>query len=246
MSGAVEPRLARRITGIDTWPRDCARRILRGVTDADDVELVRRALGRDRGSQRQLAARLLDAIHREVGIVTSRHAAARGRDRQQDVIDLVQEVLISLFEKDGQELRRWDPARGRSLESFARLVARRRVARMLTQFRGNPWSLVPVDVVGDAIDEPEARLEDRADLEVVLDGLYAGMDTRDAELFELVFVDELESDEIAKRMGMTSGAVNAWRYRVRKVARRLATDLRANKGTSSAAGGATRGQVADG
>ena len=215
------------------------------MTDADDVELVRLALARDRGSQRRLAARLLDAIHREVATVTGRHASARGRDRHQDVIDLVQEVLVSLFEKDGQELRRWDPARGRSLESFARLVARRRVARLLTRFRGNPWSLVPVDAAGDGLDEPEVRLEDRADLEAVLDGLYAGMESRDAELFELVFVDELDSDEVGRRMGMSLGAVNAWRYRVRKVARRLAAEVLTHR-PSSLAGVAGKGAVVDG
>ena len=83
------------------------------------------ALSGGTAPRRRLAERLLDAIQREVAIALHRLAAQRGRDPRQEVQDLVQEVLVSLFEHDARELRRWDPTRGRSLESFVRLVARR-------------------------------------------------------------------------------------------------------------------------
>ncbi len=214
----------------------------------DDVALVRRALAPERVAQRELAARLLDPIHREVAIAMRRHAAARGRDGRQDVLDLVQDVLVSLFERDGQELRRWDPERGRSLESFVRLVARRKVARVLGQVRGNPWALAPVDAAPDQADDASLQqIEQREALESILDGLYAGMESRDAELFELSFVDDLDSDEVGRRMGMSSGAVNAWRYRVRKAAQKLAAEVvAANDKPSSTAGRAAKGEAADG
>lgn len=214
----------------------------------DDVALVRRALAPERGAQRELAARLLDPIHREVSLAMRRHAAARGRDARQDVLDLVQDVLLTLLERDGQELRRWDPDRGRSLESFVRLVARRKVARVLGQLRGNPWALAPVDAAPDPADlAAVVRIEQREALEAILDGLYASMETRDAELFELSFVDDLDADEVAKRMGMSSGAVNAWRYRVRKTALRLAAQhVSHNDSVSSTAGRVAKGEAADG
>jgi RNA polymerase sigma-70 factor (ECF subfamily) len=208
----------------------------------DDVTLVQLALTGDRGAQRALASRLFDAIHREVLLATRRHATARGRDPRQDALDLVQEVLVALLERNGQELRRWDPSRGRNLESFVRLVARRRVARVLTQHRGNPWALMPSEAGRDDVDsEQVSRLEHHADLEAVLDGLYAAMDTRDAELFELLFVDELPSEEVGQRMGMSVGAVNAWRYRVRKLARRIS-----QAPASSEVVAADKGSQADG
>jgi RNA polymerase sigma factor (sigma-70 family) len=191
-----------------------------------DVALVRRALAPERAAQRELAARLLEPIHAEVARAMQRHAAARRRDGRQDVIDLVQDVLVCLLERDGQELRRWDPERGRTLDSFVRLVARRKVARVLARVRGNPWALAPVDAAAEPCDDaPLLQIEMRDALASVLDGLYAGMELRDAELFELSFVDELDADEVGRRMGMSTGAVNAWRYRVRKAALRLAAEL---------------------
>lgn len=193
------------------------------MTTQEDLALVERALTGDRTAQRRLAARLLDAIHREVACVLTRHANPLARDPRQEVLDLVQDVLVVLFAHDGRELRRWDPERGRTLESFVRLVARRRVARVLGQRRGNPCALHLVEVTQDDLDdELEVRVERRDELELVLDGVYAHLDEHDAELFELAFVDELDADEIGRRMGMTAGAVNAWRYRLRKIVRGIA------------------------
>lgn len=189
-----------------------------------DRELVAAALEGRRPAQRELADRLLDSIKREVAIVLTRLAASRGRDPAQEVRDMVQEVLVSLFERDGQELKRWDPERGRSLDSFVRLVARRRVARILAQRRGNPWAdnpVDPVDIGGDDDAEAARRLETRDELSRVLVALYANLSERDHELFELLFVQQLDPDEVAKALGISRGAVNASSYRMRKLARRL-------------------------
>ena len=213
--------------------------MLRSV--ADDEQLVAVALGGDRDARRRLAARLIDAIHREVGYCLLRRAAVSRRDPRQDVADLVQEVLVSLFERDAKELRRWEPERGQSLTSFVRLVARRRVARILGQRRGNPWSLQPVDPQHvDLADEAALtqRLEDRGQLDAVLAAMHARMNARDHELFDLLYAQELEPEEVARRMQMTRGAVNAWSYRMRKLARSLAD---ASSGPVDAARGQKHG-----
>ena len=80
-------------------------------------------------ARRAVARRLLGPVQREVDMCVRRFASAGGRDTRQDAHDLAQDVLVSLFDRDARELRRWDPARGRSFESFVRLVARRRVTR---------------------------------------------------------------------------------------------------------------------
>ncbi len=155
----------------------------------------------------------------------ARAARPHGRDPRQDVLDLSQEVLLGLFERDARELRRWDPARGRSLDSFVRLVTRRRVARILGQRVGNPWADDPTDPVDLDADDDEPltrRLENRQELDSVLVALHAKMTVRDQELFELVFVEELDPADVATRMDMTRAAVNAWSYRMRKFARAVA------------------------
>jgi len=193
------------------------------MSAVDDVTLLRMALAPDRGAQRELAARLIDPIHREVSMAMRRHAAACGRDARQDAFDVVQDVLVTLLERDARELRRWDAERGRSLESFVRLIARRKVARVLGQKRGNPWALAPVEAAPDPVDVAAiVRIEQRDALAAIFDGLCAGNESCGAKLFELSFVDDLDADEVAQRLGMSCGAVNAWRYRVRKAARRLA------------------------
>jgi RNA polymerase sigma-70 factor (ECF subfamily) len=194
---------------------------------SDDERLVAEALAGDPKRRRQLATRLLGSIQREVVGVLRRAAAPRGRDPRQEVQELTQDVLVLLFERDCQELRRWDPARGRSLDSFVRLVARRRAARILYQGRGNPWADEPIDptiVDADASGDGDLarNLEERSTLGRVLDQLYAQMGERDLELFQLLFVDERDPQEVAEALGMTRGAVNAWSYRTRKLARQIA------------------------
>lgn len=190
-----------------------------------DEDLVARSLAGDRAARRQLAERLLDSIQREVAFCLMRAAVPSGRDPRQDVHDMVQEVLVALFERDARELRRWDPARGRNLDSFVRLVARRRVARILGQRVGNPWADAPTDPDDlDDCDERElvARLEERQALDRVLVALAGRMSARDHELFDALFVREETADEVAERMNISRGAVNAWAYRMRKLARTVA------------------------
>lgn len=192
--------------------------------DAPDERLLEAALAGAAQARRELASRLLGVIQREVASVLRRCAASHARDPRQEVRDLVQEVLVSLFEHDCRELRRWDPARGRSLDSFVRLIARRKAARILGQRKGNPWTDQPVDPQTLEDDEAQGnallhQLEQRDALGSVLDALYARMDDRDLELFDLLFVQERDPSEVAESLGITRGAVNAWAYRTRKLAR---------------------------
>lgn len=210
---------------------------------ADERDLVRRALAGERAARRELADGLLGSIQREVALGLARAAGASGRDPRQELRDLVHDVLVSLFEHDGRELRRWDPARGRSLDSFVRLVARRRVARILSQRRGNPFALRPVDPQDLEHDDDTAlvrRLEEREQLDALLVALQARMSERDHELFELLFVQQLDPEEVAGQLDMTRGAVNAWCYRTRKLARRILSE--ASSRASSHEAGPTMGE----
>ncbi len=162
------------------------------------------------------------AVAREVSFAVSRLAASERRDPRQEVRDLVHEILLGLFEDDGKALRRWDPERGRTLESFVQLIARRRVPRMLSGGRGNPWADAPIDPADlETVDERDLahRLEQRNQLDQVLAAMYAKMNDRDHVLFDLLFVKELSPESVAEQLEMTRGAVNAWTYRMRKLAR---------------------------
>jgi len=221
------------------------------VISGDDDDLLARALAGQRQAQRELADRLIAPIHREVAMALGRATQGTGVDPRQEVLDLVQDVLVLLFEHDARELRRWDPSRGRNLHSYVRLLARRRVARVLNQRRGNPYALV---LVADAADEggpddggPIVQLEQRHQLDQVLAALYAQMDERDHELFDLLFVEERDPGEVAELLGSTRGAINAWVYRTRKLVRALASaGAGESRAASSASGAPSKGEVGRG
>ncbi len=186
----------------------------------------------------------MQAVAREASFAVSRLAAAEGRDPRQEVKDLVHDILLGLFENDGNQLRRWDPQRGRSLESFVQLIARRRIPRMLSGGRGNPWADAPLDPADiDTADDADLakRLEQRNQLDQVLAAMHAKMNERDHELFDLLFVQEMSPDAVAEHMDMTRGAVNAWSYRMRKLARATALCADARPAETAACGGATHG-----
>lgn len=204
------------------------RDVLRDVVSRPDVDsmsdtaLVNAALDGEPGARRRLANRLLTSVHREVSITLARWSRSE-RASGERVRDLTQDVFVTLFESDGRELRRWDPGRGRTLDSFVRLVARRRCARLLDrELRRHGEQTADHVIIGD--DSLVERLRHREALRDVLRALYAHMNTRDMALFELLFVQEFAPDEVARRMEMTRGAVNAWAYRTRKQAAKLAAD----------------------
>lgn len=197
--------------------------------DDEERSLVTQALDGQSSARRELADRLLDSIHREVAICLLRWGIPR--DQLDDRLrDLVQDVLVMLFENDGRELRRWDPERGRSLDSFVRLVARRWVARKLGRKKIN-LDTAGLDEGTVGLSLPASGAESRTELQWILQRLYAEMTARDVELFELLFVEEVEPGEVAERLDMTRGAVNAWSYRMRKQARELqaSDDARAER-----------------
>ncbi|HET6583665.1 MAG TPA: sigma-70 family RNA polymerase sigma factor, partial [Nannocystaceae bacterium] len=164
--------------------------------------------------------------HREVSCCLVRLAAAQHRDPRQDAGDLVHEVVVLLLASGGRELRRWDPQRGRSLESYVRLLARRKVTRLLRQRRGNPWACAATDPTAIEADDDgagEQQLETCSELRRVLAALDPHMSARDHMLFRMVFVEERHRDEVAAALHMTRGAIDAWCYRMRRLARALAS-----------------------
>ncbi len=190
-----------------------------------DLELVRRVVLGEAAATRALVERMLEVVSREVGYALLRRAAPTRRDPRQEQRDLVQDVLILLLSDRARELARWDPARGRSLDSFVQLITRRRVARTFAGGRHNPWSDEPVapEDLEQRDDETRevAALEARDELGGVLERLREHMSPRDAELFQLVFVDECTPEEVCEQMQMTRAALNTWRHRLRKQARAL-------------------------
>lgn len=177
-----------------------------------------------------LVSRLLPVVQTEVGYALLRGARVESRDHRQEIRDFVQDVFVSLLAKDGKTLRAWDPERGRSLDSYVRLIARRQVAATLRSGKRNPWADKPV--AGDELERElpdthaeaatSAQFESVEQLDRTLDGLRSRLDDRGMLLFQMLYVEERSVEEVMATTEMTRDAVYAWRSRFRKLVAKLA------------------------
>jgi DNA-directed RNA polymerase specialized sigma24 family protein len=200
----------------------------RGVpTEAgSDARLRDRAVAGDAQATRQLIGQLVPVIQARVARCLAQNDARR--NLKEEVRDLTQDVLASLFENGGRLLRAWDPERGLSLANFVGLVARRQALSLLRTRRRSPWAEDPVGDLGPLLpdgDGPEAQVASREVLEKLLAGLEAELSPLGLELFELLVVQQLEVDEVIARTRMSRDAVYAWRSRLGKLIRQRAAAL---------------------
>lgn len=188
----------------------------------DDVALIRRAFAGDPAAHRDLITRLRPSIHAEIGFLLMRAAPSAGRSPRQDLEDLVQDTFVKLWERDGEPLLRWDPARGRTLDSYVRLVTRSRALDMLRSRKRNPWQGEPMDLEAlEGVAEPELaaqspRLLAREQLLVLWRELEARLSVRDQQLFWALFVEDGRPADVAAEAGMSADAVYQWASRFRR------------------------------
>jgi len=201
------------------------------MQETSNPEHVARALDGDNRAMHALVQRLLPIVRFGVNYALISGARIERRDHRQEIRDFVQDVFLSLLSDHGKVLRSWDPERGRSLESFVRLVARRHVTSTLRSGRRSPWSDHPVacdeierHVVDDAT--PATRLESSDSLARVLDHLGGRLDERGVLLFRMLYVEERCVEEVMDAADMTRDAIYAWRLRFRKLVSSLTDEIR--------------------
>lgn len=159
-------------------------------------------------------------------LLAYRRGGSAGRDVHQEVADLAQEVFLILFINDGKVLRSWQPERGLTLENFVGLVAERQTVSLLRSGRRSPWKEDPtleadLDQHAASQPEPEVAAASRDQLRRLLERLKVELSPLGRQLFDLIFVQELDVGEVERKTGLSADAVYAWRSRLRKVARRL-------------------------
>lgn len=180
----------------------------RGHPDLDLVDACARG---EPAAQRAMMQRLLPVLRAQLGAMLLR---MRGSISAVDLRDLIQDTLVELLRNGGQELRRWDPARGLSLDAFVRLVARRFGFRRLDRL-GRDHGLVEStdpDVL-DAFATRHGSPQGRDELDGLLTALYAEMGVRDRELFERLFLEQQDPADVAAALDMSADALKKWRSR---------------------------------
>jgi RNA polymerase sigma-70 factor (ECF subfamily) len=198
------------------------------LTDTENaLALVRQALEGDATSARALVDRLSPVVARRV---TSTLLRRSRRGVTQDAGDLVQEVLLSLFQANGKALRAWDPARGMSLDRFVGMLAQHQVVSILRNGRTSPWRDEPTEVealerLGEITLTPESIITSRENLELLLERVVAELSPRGLELFQRIIVDEEPLEHLKATTGLTADAIYQWKSRLLRLMRTLAKDL---------------------
>jgi RNA polymerase sigma-70 factor (ECF subfamily) len=196
----------------------------------DGLARVAAALAGDTDATRALVREVAPIIQARVARALVRRRGGSGRDVRQEVEDITQDVFASLFADDGRVLRAWDPARGLSLPNFVGLVAERESASILRSGRRSPWTDSPAEMEEIEAAAPpapamEAKLASRELLGRLVERVRESLSPRGLELFFRLIVDEEPVESVCASTGMTPDAVYAWRSRLAKLVRGLATEL---------------------
>jgi RNA polymerase sigma factor (sigma-70 family) len=188
----------------------------------DAQQLIETALQGDRDATRRLVAVLRPEIVAEIGHLLVRVSATDGRSAKQERDELVQDTFVALWERRGELLRRWDPARGRSLQSYVRLVARSRALDILRSRRRTPWHVRPMDhdelaELTPPVEPPQSPTtfarEDLVRLQTLLAERFSA---RDWHIFYGLCVEERPPKDLAGELGVSVDAIYQWRSRFRR------------------------------
>lgn len=200
------------------------------------IDLVRRAMDGDSRAMRQLVSDLTPVIRAGVGAVLARGQAFGRRAARQEIEDVTQTVLLALFADRGRVLLQWDPARGRDLPSFVALLARRETVSVLRSRRRSPWTEDPTrleDLDREPVSRmgPESEAISRDMLAALTNAVRERLTPRGAELFDLLFLEGRQVDEVCELTGMSADAVYAWKSRLTRQVREILEDLGAPPST---------------
>lgn len=115
----------------------------RSIVSTPTYELIKGSLAGDKQSANELVKVLSRIFEREVGVRVYLHKGNR-----QDVEDLINRLFADLFARGAAALRRYDPSKGASPETFFRRFARFRLKdyHRADRFRFREKSYTPEDL----------------------------------------------------------------------------------------------------
>ncbi len=157
-------------------------------------------------------------------------AGSSNRDTRQEIEDVTQTVLVSLFADRGRALLQWDPARGLDLDGFVRLLARRETTSLLRSRRRNPFTERPTlqeDLDQNAMQGMgiESETISRDMLDALVRAVKERLSPRGAELFDLMFMKALPVDEVCALTGLVPETVYTWKSRLARELREILDEI---------------------
>ena len=151
-----------------------------------------------------------------------------GRANREDVFDLTQEVFRLLFDRDARVLRAWDPRKGASLRNYVGLVAQREAGHILRSGRRSGWAETPTapdDFDVASMPTQEQKVGSRQTLELLFGRLEDRLSTKGMLIFRALFVEQRTVAEVGFDFDLSADAVYAWRSRLNKVVKSIASEI---------------------
>jgi RNA polymerase sigma-70 factor (ECF subfamily) len=203
---------------------------LSNVPTNPTVTLIKRAAEGDRQAMRRLVMELTPVIRTSVATVLARGGMNGRRAARQEVEDATQTVLLALFADRGRVLQQWDPSRGLGLDAFVALLAKREMASLLRSRRRNPWTEDPTlqeDLDQNAVPRmgPESETISRDMLEQLAVAVRSKLTAKGIEIFDLLFMRGLPTEEVAVLTGVTLEAAYAWKSRLTRQVKEILAEL---------------------
>ncbi len=195
------------------------------MTDDSEVSNLQQALASGHDALPGLVSRWTPIIQARVVRVLRRRAKEAGDRAFQEVEEMVQQVFVTLFEKQGAALRAWHPERGLSLDNWVGLIAEQQVLALLRTRKRNPWTEEPT--VTEELDQtslepsPERAALSRDVLDNLLDRMRERLSPLGWRLFCLLYLQDEDVAAAARSSGLTTTAVYGWRSRLRRLALEL-------------------------
>lgn len=187
------------------------------------IKSLNEALRGDRVKVRQLIDLITPVIQARVArLLLAQGSSAVGGRIREEVSDTTQEVFALLFADGAKVLRKWDPSRGLSIKNYVGLIAHRFVISTLRSKRKSPFTELPTEdteltCLEDSTPSVEGQVLSRDLLREVFCRTQGALTPNGRRLFELLFLQELEINEVIQKTGMSDSAVYAWKSRLQKL-----------------------------
>jgi len=195
-----------------------------------DLLFVQAVVGRDASACKEAVLRFTPIIQRRVARRCNYYGSVlRLPMHRSRMLDLVQEVLVVLFERDARVLNSWNPSRGLSLNNFVGLVAEREVSSVASSARRSAWAESVVDdnllEVSDCVDSFEGEVSSRDEFLKIWQRLKQELSPRALAIFDALLVQERSIEEVCESFDTTPNALYVFRTRIRERVKHIRQSL---------------------
>lgn len=180
--------------------------------DDESHALLRRALAGNEAARNDLAARVLSPLIEK----RLAHRLVMRRATRQELKDRVQDVLVHLFDRDAEVLRRFDPGRG-SLDGYVGIIAERVTMSKLRR-------MAPPEPMEDPDAEvaPQSGPEAKVSFAQLVRSLLGELSDDDRALLRAHILEDRSPEQVAKLFGIS---LDAAQQRIQRLKKRLKQHL---------------------